>query len=187
MYTGGVAKAGDGYHVHVFIGMYFNGALIALPDGIGFADPEGDGTFAGIDNWTQYATNCYYETHSHDASGMIHIESFPPAPPGLYAGQFGTKYTLGDVLAVWGISYGPNNWGPLNGNVMIYTSGPTPRGGPGTTGRVNSNTYTLLCNACDPAIVNAVPLYSHEVIWVLIGTGNKTGSSLPNIQFDTEW
>ena len=197
MYTGPVGKAGDpGYHVHVFIGMFYQGKEVALPDGIGFADPEADFTYQPdptasplpppIMNYTQFATHCYYETHSHDASGMVHVESFI-APPGMFAGQYGTKYTFGDIMAVWGIPISATNWGPLNGAVSLYTSGQTHRGGPGTNGRVNSNTYTLFCSMCDPAVFSGIPLYSHEVFWVVIGPGNPTGSSLPNVQFDTEW
>jgi hypothetical protein len=183
MYTGQVAPDGPGYHVHAFIGMYLNGKEVALPDGLGFADPLGDGTFNGVPNWTQYATKCYYEMHSHDASGTIHIETFT-APPG---NQFGTVYTLGDFLAVWGIPVGPSNWGPLNGTVTIYTSGAVARGGPGTGGYVFSNTYSLYCRACDANTIGAIPLYSHEVIWVLVGSGNLEGSALPNVDFFTEW
>jgi hypothetical protein len=187
MYEGPVGQPGDGYHVHPFVGMYYNGVEVALPDGIGFADPGADGTFSGISNWTEYASNCYYQMHTHDASGLIHIEAFPPAPSGAYGGQLGTLYTLGDFLAVWGIPISATNWGPLNGTVTIYTSGQVPRGGPGTNPYVYSNTYTLYCTACDPATVSAIPLYSHEVIWVLVGTGNPIGSSLPNVLFFTEW
>jgi len=31
--------------------------------------------------------------------------------------------------------------------------------------------------------INQIPLYSHQVIWILIGSGNPTGSSLPNVNF----
>jgi hypothetical protein len=187
MYTGPTGLPGDGYHVHPFVGFYFNGREVALPDGIGFADPEGDTTFAGIPNWTQYASNCYYQMHTHDASGVIHIESFPPAPPGGFGGQQGTLYTMADFMAVWGMTADASHFGPLNGTVTIYTSGPVARGGPGTKSTVQSTTYQLLCTSCDSATIGSIPLYSHEVIWILVGSGNPTGHSLPNIEFFTEW
>jgi len=188
MDTGPINVPGGGYHVHAFLGIFLNGQEIALPDGLGMADPLADGTFNGINNWTNFATTCFYQTHTHDISGIIHIEAPAPAPPGAFNGQYGTKYTLGDFLAVWGITYGPTNFGPLNGNVMIYTSGPVARGGPPSAGKsVTSNLYTLLCNACSAQSINSIPLYSHEVIWVLVGTGNLTGSSLPNVRFGVEW
>ncbi len=174
-----------GYHVHAFVGIYYNGTEAALPDGLGFADPSGDGTFNGISNWTQYAYNpsdhskpgCYYEMHTHDASGIIHIES-ATAPSG---DQRGTLYTLGDFLAIWGIQVNASQWGPLTGPVSIYTSGQLSRGDTKTSTTL-SNTYTLWQG--DPA---SIPLYSHEVIWVVVGSGNPTGSSLPNVHFFDTW
>jgi hypothetical protein len=178
MDTGALPPQGTGYHVHTFVGIYYNGKEVALPDGIGMANPEGESTYKGIPNWTNYATMCYYETHTHDASGLIHQES-ANAP---LAFQQGAKYTLGDFLAVWGITIGPTNLGPLSGPVSIYTSGQFGRGGPGTKSEIGSNTYTLYTG--DPTLIG---LYSHEVIWITIGTGNPVGSNLPNVLFFTEW
>jgi hypothetical protein len=208
MFNGPVVgqPGGTGYHVHPFLGIIDVSQVpiasndskvkgeIALSDGIGFADPLGDASFQAqptaspspppIPNWTNYATTCYYEMHTHDASGVIHVESAtPPAN-----GQSGTLFTLGDFLAVWGISYGPNNWGPLNGTVSIYWSGPMARS---HIGEIGSNTYTLYCGtggaSCDQNTIASLPLYSHQVIWVLVGPGNPTGSALPNVAFDTEF
>ena len=176
MYNGPIPP---GYHVHAFLGIYYNGREVALPDGLGFADPQADGQFPGTPpGWTQYATHCYYEMHTHDASGLIHIET-ANAPPG---GQKDTKYTLGDFLAVWGIQVTPMQFGPLSGAVSVYTSGPAAVGGPGTKGEVGSNHYSLYQG--DPA---QIPLYSHEVIWIVVGPNNPTGSSLPNVLFWDEW
>jgi len=187
MYSGPLGATG-GYHVHSFLGIYYNGSEVALPDGLGFADPLGDQTFntgnVSIPNWTNQASTCYYEMHTHDASGTIHQEAFPPSPTGA---QFGSAFTLGDFLAVWGIAVSPTNWGPLNGPVTIYTSGQVARGGPKTDPEVGSNTYTLYCTLCDPNTVAGLRLYSHEVVWVLVGSGNPTGSSLPNVAFYDEW
>ncbi len=180
MNTNGIPPKGTGYHVHAFLGIYYNGTEAALPDGLGFADPSGDGQFPGTPpNWTQYASVCYYEMHTHDASGTIHMESITP-PTGF---QNGTKYTLGDFLAIWGIPVSPVNFGPLNGPVTVYTSGQFSRGHQCTPHcYVTSNTYTMY--AGDPS---TIPLYSHEVVWVLVGAGNPTGSSLPNVLFFDEW
>lgn len=180
MYTGQVPP---GYHVHAFLGIYYNGKEIALPDGVGFADPSGDGTFNGVPNWTQYAYNpsnhsqpgCYYEMHTHDPSGVIHIES-ANAPPG---GESDTKYTLGDFFAIWGIQENAMQFGPLSGPVTVYTSGQMARD---SSGLVPSTTYTLWSG--DPS---TIPLYSHEVVWILVGSGNPTGSSLPNVNFYEEY
>jgi hypothetical protein len=186
---------GGGYHVHAFLGFYNNGSAVALSDGIGMAEPEDDGDYnvnnTTLHNWTNYATMCYYETHTHDASGVIHIET--PSPT---CGEntnntvpcSGSEFTLGDFLAVWGVQITPvgvfSNGVPiLNGAVQIYTSGQVSRGGPPpNSAEVGSNYYSLYTG--DP---NAIALYSHEVIFVDVGSGNLTGSSLPNVAFYEEW
>jgi len=187
MYSGAVEPKGPGYHVHAFLGIYYNGQEVAVPDGLGIADPGTDGQFnvgqpnQTPPNWTQYAygPDCYYQMHTHDASGTVHIES-GTAPAN---GQNGTLYTLGDLLAIWGIPVSATNWGPLNGTVQIYTSGLFSRGHQCNPHcYVYSNTYTQYTGD-----VNALPLYSHEVIWVVVGTGNPIGTKLPNVLFWDAW
>ena len=177
-----------GYHVHTFVGLYVNGAEIALPDGTGIAAPNHDILYKNwIPNWTQNSYNpqnpsqkgCFYEMHTHDASGIIHIESSNPNN----VPRNGTLFTLGDYLALWGIPVNQSmgQFGPFMGTIQIYTSGPFSRGGPGTP-EVFSNTYSLYTGD-----INQIPLYSHEVTWILIGSGNPVGSSLPNFKFYGQW
>jgi len=174
------------YHVHAFVGMYYNGSEIGLPDGVGMADPRADMTFQGIPNWTNYTYDpnnkslpgCFYQMHTHDPSGTVHIEAQPPN--GLT--QYGTLYTLGDFLGLWGVPYTQNSIGPYNGMITVYWSGNVPRGGPGTSGEVGSNYYMLYNGDW-----TQIPLYSHQVIWIDIGPGNPVGSSLPNVAFWDEW
>ena len=176
----GPPQGPPGVHVHAFVGIFFGGKEIALPDGIGIADPSADGMFNGIPNWTQYAygPSCFYQMHTHDASGTIHIESYT-APPGGYKG---TLYTLGDFIGLWGVPFSSTQLGPFSGNITAYTSGQIARGGPGTNGLIKSTLYTQWMG--DPS---TIPLYSHEVIWLVIGNGNPTGTALPNVSFGIEY
>ena len=63
------------YHVHAHLSLYINGRPVAIPANVGIDD----------------SNECYYWLHTHDSSGIIHIE----------APQKGT-YTLGTFLQLWG-------------------------------------------------------------------------------------
>lgn len=180
----------NNYHVHAFVGIYVNGQEIALPDGIGIANPFGDFNSnsganpctGGADNFECYGDAFYY-MHTHDASGVVHMEAPAPvcgnwqSPP---AGPCPSVFTLGNFFDEWGISISPNNFGPFNGPVTIYaasvgTPNPCTSGGGCYTG---SNMYSLYTG--DP---HALALDSHTVVWILVGSGNPTGSALPNIEW----
>ena len=85
----------QGYHIHVHVSMYMNGKLSAIPSQVGIA-PDG---------------SCFYWLHTHDTTGVVHIEA--PAK---------TSPTLGNFLDIWdskfstlGLGYpiqlaDPSNW-----------------------------------------------------------------------------
>lgn len=143
------------YHVHAFIGFIVNGQLRALPDGTGMKDPGADtsGVVSGA--------SCYYYLHTHDATGVVHIES--PST----AARTTTLYTLGTYLDIWGQS--------LSGST-IYTSGAIYQGEGEQT--VSNSTYAQYTG--DP---RSIPLYAHEVIWVIQGSPAYSASQLPNVHF----
>jgi hypothetical protein len=62
------------YHIHAHLTMYINGQPFALPSQIGIASDQ----------------SCYYWLHTHDTSGVIHIES--PTQK---------TYTLGEFFQEW--------------------------------------------------------------------------------------
>jgi hypothetical protein len=68
----GCAKNED-YHIHALVSIYQDGSRLALPDSIG----RGSG--------------CAYEMHTHDISGVMHIETDVPK-----------VFTLGQFFALWG-------------------------------------------------------------------------------------
>jgi len=186
------ASMSNNYHIHFFMGLYVNGTAIAIPDGTGMAEPNGETTFNGIPNWTEYASQvdpnnpskripgCFYHLHTHDASGMIHVED----PNPLSAPNTASLYTLRNYLDIWGVQLTPFGFGQYSGPVTIITSGQQFRGG--NNGYVLSNTYRTwdFNSQGDP---NDMPIYSHEVIWIMVGSGNPDINSLPNIKFATEF
>ena len=162
------------YHIHAFVGLYVNGQEIALPAAVGAVNPKLDPNGDFIGNGSDYYP-CLYSTHTHDSTGIIHVEDLnggvAEKPP------VSTKYTTGQLFAVWGITVSANGFGQFSGPVQVFTSGQQYRGFTPTTGRVVSET-TLQPWTGDP---NAIAIYDHEVIWFLVGPTYP--SSLPNVWF----
>ncbi len=63
------------YHIHVHLTIWINGNQVQVPQGVGIAS---DGS-------------CFYWLHTHDSTGVVHIEA--PTPAAL---------TLGNFLNIWG-------------------------------------------------------------------------------------
>jgi hypothetical protein len=76
------------FHIHAMLHIYVNGLLSPLPAEIGL-DPA-----KGIES----------SMHTHDSTGIIHMEAPHPF-----------NYTLGDFFAVWGVKLGPAQVGGLTG------------------------------------------------------------------------
>ena len=66
------------FHHHDLLQIYIHGQPVSVPSQI------------GIDNNAGYLTSI----HTHDASGIVHLESPTPHP-----------YTLGEVFDVWGVRF----------------------------------------------------------------------------------
>ncbi|WP_164520499.1 hypothetical protein [Specibacter cremeus] len=78
---GVLTAEGTAEHYHAHLDVFVNGLHVTVPADIGFsfgADGQPDGISA---------------LHTHDTSGIVHIEA--PAP--------GDTYTLGQVLTEWGV------------------------------------------------------------------------------------
>jgi hypothetical protein len=61
-------------HIHVYVSMYIHGKAVTLPASIGI--PQDTSGFA----------TCYYWLHTHDTSGVIHVEA--PGARSFTFGQF---------------------------------------------------------------------------------------------------
>ena len=155
----------DNYHIHALIGIYNNGTLMALPAGVGMQNPQPP-TNGFVD-----VASCFYHLHTHDQSGIVHIEDPNPANMPISA----SMYTLKTFLDTWGITADANHFGPFQGPVRVFTSGQVSRAN-SNGGTVTADTLTYYGN--DPT---SVPIYSHEVIFIEIGPSYP--SSLPNVHF----
>jgi hypothetical protein len=169
------------YHVHAFLGLFVNGMEYTIPDAIGFVNPFGD--YPTTDKCTSgyLNTECWgstiYEMHTHDPSGLIHMESSSPtcAPCTM------SIFTLGNFFDVWGVSVnsGPlGNFGRFQGQVTVYTS-PLQYAGCASSGcKTLSTQYSVYMG--DP---HMIPLYSHTAVWIVVGTPMNP-SSLPNVLWE---
>ncbi len=76
-------------HVHPWLRIEVDGQPVTIPAAVGIVDPV-------YRNGAAVGGACFEPLHTHDASGIIHLES--PSPTQLY--------TLGDFFAVWQATYG---------------------------------------------------------------------------------
>ena len=93
-------------HFHSHLALFYRGEQIAVPYGIGIVKPfRAEGGFVGEGSG-------YYWLHTHDASGIIHVES-----------PTGRAYTLGNFFDVWGEPLSHDNVAGLRGRVRVYVDG----------------------------------------------------------------
>jgi hypothetical protein len=173
--TGGQSQTVDGipceptmfnnYHVHVYVGLYVAGKQVAIPDQIGMYQP------GPISNGYTNTATCFYYIHTHDASGMVHLE----APQN--AAVSTSLFTLQNVFDIWGMTVGPNNFGPFTGKVRIFIG----QAKLGTT-IVKPSSYSEYFG--DP---NAIALYSHQAIWFEVGPPYNVPPYIPEIVFYNEY
>lgn len=105
------------FHVHAHLQIYVDGQQRGVPEGIGVVPPlqveqTTQGPFvvggAGI-----------YWLHTHDSSGVIHVESPVQRP-----------FDLGELFDLWGQPLGPDQVGPARGPVTALVDGAVVTGDP---------------------------------------------------------
>ncbi|MBV9119816.1 MAG: hypothetical protein JOZ39_03835 [Chloroflexi bacterium] len=107
------------YHVHAHLAIFVNGQPSGVPYGIGIAPPRQtqdtpDGPFV-------VGGSCFYWLHTHDATGVIHVEG--PNPQ---------NFTLGQFFDVWQQPLSASQVGPQQGTVIAYLNGQKFSGDPRT-------------------------------------------------------
>ncbi len=174
------------YSQHVFVGIFYNGTEQALPQALGMVNPVAptQGTpqhKSNTDEVEQY--QCEYNVHTHDYSGLVHIEDVSQAQNSSYT--FALPYaTLQTLVDLWGAQLTANGLvagsNALNGPVKIYTGVPTGKTQGGQyPGDDLVNSYSLYTGA-----LGSVPLARHNAIWIVIG--NYPAAGLPEVQFGEE-
>jgi hypothetical protein len=119
---------GEALHIHVHLALFDDGKQIQIPKFLGMVPTVTGG--------------CLYWIHTHDASGIIHLES-----PEVLAPQGNGEYTLGMLFDIWGEPLGPNGVAGFSGPVTAYVNG-APYAGD----------------------LRSIPLVSHQQIVLEVGT-----------------
>ncbi|MBV8148793.1 MAG: hypothetical protein JO092_06860 [Candidatus Eremiobacteraeota bacterium] len=153
----------NNYHVHIYVGILVNGNQVAIPDQIGLYNP------GPVSEGFTESAQCYYFLHTHDASGIVHVESPSTAP------LSSTLFELKNFFDIWGITVGPQNVGPFNGQVRTFVA------------TVPLKTLTASSYAEYTGDPNAIQLYSHEAIWLEVGPTFVVPPMIPNVTFYTEY
>ena len=97
------------FHVHTHLTIFVNGTPKQIPAGVGISSPQAQQTASGPD-----VANgaCFSWLHTHAGDGIIHIES-----------PVQRTFTLGNFFDVWGQPLGPNQVGPIKGQVTAFYNG----------------------------------------------------------------
>jgi len=142
------------YHVHTHLSIILNGeghdlkqtpddpAVLAIPKEIGLpTNPDG-------------TRKCTYSLHTHDNSGILHVEA--PAP---------ALFTLGQFFDIWGQPLTPTNVAGLVGMpIVVYLT-------------ESDGTTTIV-----PDHWEAIELKSHRIITIQVGSGPI--KVIPNFTWD---
>ena len=95
-----------GTHVHAHLSLFVRGEQIAIPAGVGIVNPVVTNGYVTFDR-----TKCFYEMHTHDATGIIHLHP--------NAGQ-DRPLTLGQLFGVWGRTLSREDVAGNTGSVIAY-------------------------------------------------------------------
>lgn len=98
-------------HVHSHLAILVNGSPVEIPAYVGIA----------INGPQQ---SCLYWLHTHDASGVIHIEAGDVTAPN------GGPFTLGNFFDIWGEPLSTDQVGPYKGKLNMFLNGQPYTGDP---------------------------------------------------------
>lgn len=91
-------------HIHTHLAIVNHGKQVAIPMLVGGV-PQGN-------------TGCLYWIHTHNQSGVIHVEA-----PQIHNPSTGGPYTLGNFFDIWGQPLTRNQVATFNGPVTAYVNG----------------------------------------------------------------
>lgn len=93
------------YHIHVHLSLIVNGEQLAIPLAVGAVNPQVQANFVT-------AASCFYWLHTHDASGIVHVEPSVNQP-----------LTLGQFFDTWGQPLTATNTAGFSGPLTVFVDG----------------------------------------------------------------
>jgi hypothetical protein len=178
------------YSVHAFVGIYNNGTQLTLPQAIGMNTPV-EPTVSGHpnDNYEVESQACEYNIHTHDYSGLVHIEDVNAAQTKSTTSPLSYTPTLKSLLDIWGVQLSSNSLTipgetTLTGPVAVYFGNQGTNVGP--KGGFLTDTYQKAA-ATDGS---DVPLAWHTTVWIVIGSMPSQPTSdvgLPKIEWRIQY
>jgi hypothetical protein len=94
------------FHIHAHLAVYVDACPKLIAAGVGIGPP------LIFDSGFVVGGSCFSWLHTHDESGVIHIES-----------PVQRTFTLGDFFDVWGVPLSATQVGPAKGTVTAYLNG----------------------------------------------------------------
>ena len=94
-------------HYHAHLSFFVNGERIAIPAAVGVVNPS------FRDNYVNDG-DCLYWMHTHDGTGLVHIE-----PPVAAARDF----TVGELFDIWGQPLTSDNVAGYEGELSVFVDG----------------------------------------------------------------
>ncbi|MBS2534424.1 hypothetical protein KGQ20_16760 [Catenulispora sp. NF23] len=106
------------FHIHAHLQIYVNGQQKQLPYGIGIERPYQMTTDADGNPFAEGGKAIYW-LHTHDQSGIIHMEA-----------PIQVQFTLGEFFDMWGQPLTTSQVGPAHGQLTAFVNGKTVSGDP---------------------------------------------------------
>jgi hypothetical protein len=120
-------NASTTFHVHSHLTLFENGTQIAIPIAIGIMNP----VYSRGGNFVS-GGSCFYHLHTHDRSGIIHIES-----------NTISTFTLGQLFDIWGEPLTTANIAGVSGPTLFYVGTSIFTGDPRTITLSDDEQITL--------------------------------------------
>ena len=96
-------------HLHLWLRITINpgsgNTSVVIPSGVGILDPQ-------FNNGIAIGGSCFEPLHTHDTTGIIHVESQ----------SVSTQYTLDNFFQIWKVTYGTVNVNGVNEPVVFNST-----------------------------------------------------------------